>query len=44
LVKLKQIKCKASLLNAIISPCTTSMPGLGYSLISGHHRRSNRWV
>jgi len=29
LVKLTQIKCRASLVNAIILPCTTSMPGLG---------------
>jgi len=28
LVNITQIKCKASLLNVIISPCTTSMPGL----------------
>jgi len=29
LVKFKQIKCEARLLNAIISPCATSMPALG---------------
>jgi len=28
LIKFTQIKCRASLLNAIILPCTSSMPGL----------------
>jgi len=28
LVNIIQIKCKAGLLNGIILPCTTSMPGL----------------
>jgi len=35
-----QIKCRASVLNAIILPCTTSMPGLGLQFF-GHCRRWN---
>jgi len=33
LVKLMQIKCRASLLNAIILPCTTLMPRLGLQFV-----------
>jgi len=32
LVKFKEIECEVSLLNAIISSYTTSMPGLGLQL------------
>jgi len=33
LVNITQIKCKAYLLNGIILPCTTSMPGLGLQFV-----------
>jgi len=33
LVKFERIKRKAGLLIAIISPCATSMPGLGLQLV-----------
>jgi len=33
LVNITQIKCKACLLNGIISPCTSSMPGLGLQFV-----------
>jgi len=33
LIKIKYIQCKASLLNAIILPCATSMPGLGLQFV-----------
>jgi len=33
LVKFTRIKCRTSLLNAIILPCTTSMPGLGLQFV-----------
>jgi len=33
LVNITQIKCKACLLNGIILPCTTSVPGLGLQFV-----------
>jgi len=33
LVNIMQIKCKACLLNGIILPCTTSVPGLGLQFV-----------